>query len=367
RDLEAELKRLRDALERHLPEGREEIEARMREIDAQLQAAGNAANRAFDPAALDQAEARERDLTRTREALRSRRDARAEELTAARERARDLEIQTHEKRQQLSELNGRLAALPDETALKQAVAAAQRAWAERVAARDNAQQRFDALGGDQLALQLQQAEQAVKQLRDEHKAVQDACIRIEGRLESTGDDGRYERVLDLQADANQASAELERLEREAAAARRLFEVLDAEYRGAQERLTQPVVARIRPYLADLFPGSEVWLDDQMQLRGMRSSRADEAFDALSGGAREQLSLLVRIGLAEVIGAEEPWPLVLDDVLVNTDAERIRRVQRLLYQAARNMQILLFTCHGPLFDMLGPDRRIELEGATRRNP
>ena len=361
RDLEAELKRLRGALERHLPEGRDEIEARLREIDTQLHAAGEDANLAFDPQALDQAEAREREVTSSREALRARRDARAAELGLARDNARDLEIQLQEKRQQLGERNGRLAALPGEATLQTAVTEAKQLWGERVAARDNAEQMFQALGGEQLALQLQQADKAVRQLRDEQSATQEASIRIEGRLESAGDDGRYERVLDLQAELNQASAELQRMEREAGAARRLYQVLNDEYRGARERLTEPVVARIRPYLADLFPGCEVWLDDELQLLGMRGARLEqEDFSALSGGAREQLSLLVRIGLAEVVGADEPWPLVLDDVLVNTDAERIRRVQRLLYQAARNMQILLFTCHGPLFDMLGPDRRIELE-------
>lgn len=132
-----------------------------------------------------------------------------------------------------------------------------------------------------------------------------------------------------------------------------------EFEAARQRLAQPVIARIRPSLASLFPGAEVWLDDNLELKGLRSRDADQHFEALSGGAREQLSLLVRIGLAEVLGQGEPWPLVLDDVLVNTDAERIRLVQRLLYQASRRMQILLFTCHGPLFDGLGADRRIEL--------
>jgi uncharacterized protein YhaN len=56
--------------------------------------------------------------------------------------------------------------------------------------------------------------------------------------------------------------------------------------------------------------------------------------------------------------------VLDDVLVNTDAERIRRMHRVLFHAGRRMQILLFTCHGELFDGLGPDRLIELSAPTR---
>jgi uncharacterized protein YhaN len=67
----------------------------------------------------------------------------------------------------------------------------------------------------------------------------------------------------------------------------------------------------------------------------------------------------------VLGGEESWPLVLDDVLVNTDATRIQRVQRALYHAGRKMQILLFTCHGALFDTLGPDAYIELPAPPPR--
>jgi energy-coupling factor transporter ATP-binding protein EcfA2 len=362
RDLEAELERQRKALASLLPEGREEIEARINDIETQLDAAGPDANHPFDAGALEQAETRERALTAERDAVRARRDDKARDLTLAREAERDLEIQLQQKRQQHAALSVRVTALPDETVLAEALAAARRIWSERVAARDLAEATYRELGGEDLDLQLEQTNRALGQLRGEFQAAQEACIRIEGRLESAGTDARYERVLEFESELVTATAELERLEREAHAARRLFQVLNQEYRGARERLTLPVIDRIRPYLADLFPGSEVWLDDEMNLLGMRNDRADAAFEALSGGAREQLSLLVRIGLAEVLGASEPWPLVLDDVLVNTDAERIRRVQRLLFRAARKLQILLFTCHGPLFDMLGPDRRIDLRGS-----
>jgi uncharacterized protein YhaN len=97
---------------------------------------------------------------------------------------------------------------------------------------------------------------------------------------------------------------------------------------------------------------------------LRGEQFDESFEMLSGGAQEQLALLVRLGLAEVLSADEPWPLVLDDVLVNTDPERIARVQKALYAASQRLQILLFTCHGPLFDGLGAHRCIELEPRSR---
>lgn len=75
---------------------------------------------------------------------------------------------------------------------------------------------------------------------------------------------------------------------------------------------------------------------------------------LSGGAQEQISLLTRIGIAEVLAGDGTLPLILDDVLINTDPERLRRMHRALFRAADKLQIILFSCHDVLFDGLGAE-------------
>ena len=77
-----------------------------------------------------------------------------------------------------------------------------------------------------------------------------------------------------------------------------------------------------------------------------------------------MSILVRIALAEVLGADEPLPMVLDDCLVNTNRVRQGEMMRILYRASRRQQILLFSCHDKGFDRLGETRRYEL-APTRR--
>ena len=109
----------------------------------------------------------------------------------------------------------------------------------------------------------------------------------------------------------------------------------------------------------MFPRNEVKLNDELGLVGLSNDSFEAGFEDLSGGAREQLSLLVRLGFAELLAQSEPFPLIFDDALVNTDAQRILRMQRVLYQAAKNTQILLFSCHGEFFDELGPDQCIDL--------
>ncbi len=66
---------------------------------------------------------------------------------------------------------------------------------------------------------------------------------------------------------------------------------------------------------------------------------------LSRGTREQLYLAVRLGLIEeFMGRGTALPLVMDEILVNFDPERMAAVARELGRFAEDRQILLFTCH-----------------------
>ncbi|MDP3273583.1 MAG: AAA family ATPase [Deltaproteobacteria bacterium] len=66
--------------------------------------------------------------------------------------------------------------------------------------------------------------------------------------------------------------------------------------------------------------------------------------ALSGGEREQVHFAVRLALAAVLAREERPMVVLDDVLVATDDERLTRVVGVLEAHAKDMQIIVLTCH-----------------------
>jgi DNA repair exonuclease SbcCD ATPase subunit len=377
RELERELAGRQQDLEREAPDGIEALEQTLRETGARLgdppdpSAPGGEDDRESveeeAPVTAEVLAEAEQEEHRARDALetaRARRDGVRERLQEAGTEVATLEARLADARSEQVEQQRQLEALADDEALAQRVAEAEAHWQTRVALREQARQEYQSLGGDDLELDAERAEKAHAQLRDQHRDNENEIVVLQDRLRSAGDAARHERVQELEADLEQARTALVRIEREAGAAARLYQVLDAAARAARERLTRPVIERIRPYLVDLFPGSEVWLGEDLDLVGLRGSDMEEPFDDLSGGAREQLSLLVRIGLAEVLGSSESWPLVLDDALVNTDPERIRRVQRLLYQASRRMQILLFTCHGPLFDELGPDRRVELSARIR---
>jgi uncharacterized protein YhaN len=91
--------------------------------------------------------------------------------------------------------------------------------------------------------------------------------------------------------------------------------------------------------------------------GVRPEIAAEPVELtnLSGGEQEQLFLIIRLALGQVLAKEERQLVVLDDVLNATDTGRLARVLTLLEECADHLQIVILTCH--------PERYRGLEEAT----
>jgi uncharacterized protein YhaN len=65
---------------------------------------------------------------------------------------------------------------------------------------------------------------------------------------------------------------------------------------------------------------------------------------LSRGTAEQLYLAMRFALAEEYARKASLPLILDDILVNFDKERMQQTISLLARISQKHQIIFFTCH-----------------------
>ncbi|MDA8292737.1 MAG: hypothetical protein M0Z33_13840, partial [Actinomycetota bacterium] len=82
--------------------------------------------------------------------------------------------------------------------------------------------------------------------------------------------------------------------------------------------------------------------------------AGTALDAgsLSRGTAEQLYLCLRLALASSFArTAATLPIVLDDVLVNFDPARAAAVARAVVEAAETQQVVAFTCHPHLVEVL----------------
>ena len=77
-------------------------------------------------------------------------------------------------------------------------------------------------------------------------------------------------------------------------------------------------------------------------------------DELSRGTGEQLYLALRFGLIEEFARHgEPLPVVMDDILVNFDADRAGRAASAIRELASRHQVLYFTCHPWTAELLDP--------------
>ena len=94
---------------------------------------------------------------------------------------------------------------------------------------------------------------------------------------------------------------------------------------------------------------------------------EEDFDILSGGAQEQVALLVRLAFARMLAkAGVPAPVILDDAIVYTDDERIERMFDVLTRQAHNLQIVVFSCRQKVFRDLG-GRSLDITSVDQAPP
>jgi len=150
-----------------------------------------------------------------------------------------------------------------------------------------------------------------------------------------------------------------------AVAERLLAAAQAHY----ERERQPDVVKraesvFRSITRDRYVGLGMPLDEgRIEVFDARSAARTSA--QLSRGTAEALYLALRLGLIAHLGDVGPGlPLLMDDVLVNFDTERREGVATAIAELSEERQVVVFTCHPEIADILGsaaPDRTlIELD-------
>ena len=121
-----------------------------------------------------------------------------------------------------------------------------------------------------------------------------------------------------------------------------------EARGVYERERQPEVIREADRFLRLMAHDRYRLYAPVGGGGVRledASRRHKEEVHWSAGLADQVYLAVRLGMAREFGRQsEPWPLILDDVLVKFDPRRRRGAARVILECARNQQVLLFSSH-----------------------
>ena len=207
-----------------------------------------------------------------------------------------------------------------------------------------------------LHIEQQRTEDAHNRLIEQITRTERDVSGLTGELRTLGQRGLAEQLEEKQGELNAARRDLARIEADAKAWKLLLETLREAEREAKETFLEPVRERLRPYLQLLFPETELRIgEDDFEIVSLRRGEIEEPFATLSIGAREQIAVLTRLALADLLQEKDkPVALILDDPLVNSDDERFRRMALALRKAADSLQILILTCHESRYEKLGAE-------------
>lgn len=206
-------------------------------------------------------------------------------------------------------------------------------------------------GGDPLGWQTEglEIETRVSAAEAEHDASAAELTRAEDALAATLTSSD---VPTLQLRVESLKAQLQESAEEWAvltAAHRIIEATRERYKRERQPLVVKRAAALFEEITDgrykglVVDGSTIVVVDTL------GRQVDAA--SLSRGTVEQLYLCLRFALAEQLASTSPLPLLLDDILVNSDPGRGPRMARTIGKVAERQQVFMFTCHPWVVDML----------------
>lgn len=176
-----------------------------------------------------------------------------------------------------------------------------------------------------------------------------------GRVNAIGDQGRLEAVATAERELNAA-------ERENAALWRRARAADLLHRTLVARRSEALLAYQEPFhravveLGSLVYGRDfdVRLGEDLTILSRRIGDVTVDYESLSGGAREQLAVIVRIACARLVG-DDGVPVFLDDTMGYTDPTRRLTMGAVIAAAAATSQVIVLTCDRARFAGIGGAR------------
>ncbi len=260
----------------------------------------------------------------------------------------------------------------DDAARGEAIAAARKTLADAGQTLADTQKALAELQPDLLASDRDRLERSINEANRQREDAQTAKAVSQATLRSDGTEDPKASLAQAEARLNAAREHLQSVSRKASAIALLDDLFQEQQQALADRFSQPLADKITGYLQCLF-GSDaravVTFEDNAfkAIELVRSWQAGVmAFDALSGGTREQVAAAVRLAIAELLAAEHDGslPIVFDDAFAYSDPERVHVLQRMLdLGATRGLQIIVLTCNPSDYAALGAKHVIMVPEST----
>ncbi|OKX83248.1 AAA family ATPase [Corynebacterium glutamicum] len=214
-------------------------------------------------------------------------------------------------------------------------------------------------------------EGAEANLRSYKSAVSDAStelVRLEGLIGVAA--GAKERQDKVQAALTAAENRFESEQRRAHAARRLYDLMVFYRDESRKRYAAPFADKLSRLAASVFGESADFdLDDELKISSRSIGPRTVDLANLSGGAKEQLAILTRFAIAELVAessAQGSVPVFIDDALGSTDPERLTRISTLFSDAGKESQVFVLTCVPDRYNYVEVTQKHSIESLKTAN-
>lgn len=202
-------------------------------------------------------------------------------------------------------------------------------------------------------------------LRQRVQAREQAVQQAIGGLRTQGD------LFAREVAAEEALARAQEAQRLVDAQAFAVKLLQQTFLDAREKLQREVAAPLESRVAERLERltqdryKAVQFDRDMRVATVvpQAVATAAAVTDLSFGTQEQLMLLTRLCLAELLAENQtPQVVILDDNLVHTDSARMEMACRMLAAASEKVQVVVFTCHPERYDFGSVEHAVHDLGA-----
>ncbi|ORX08314.1 hypothetical protein AWC30_02570 [Mycolicibacillus trivialis] len=273
------------------------------------------------------------------------------------------DLDTH--RRQLAAATERLSEAREragDDALAAAVEEAQRAATEADERVAELRRQLAAGDAETVLAERDRAIAAAEHLDAEHRRITAELRDIAVELAVIGTEGRHSRLDAAETEHAHAADEHARIGRRARAVELLRSVLRRYRDDTRRRYVEPFRTEIERLGRPVFGSSfEVDVDTGLRIVSRTLDGCTVPYDALSGGAKEQLGILTRLAGAALVAKEDSVPVLIDDALGFTDPQRLGKMSQVFDTVGSRGQVIVLTCTPERYQGIGDAHRIELTG------
>jgi len=184
-------------------------------------------------------------------------------------------------------------------------------------------------------------------------AAQEENTEVRTRLKVFGEEGLHEKLHAARSHLDHIKRENEAMIRRARAAKLLYGTMREERDKARRAYVAPLKEKIERLGRLVFNDSfEVEVTEDLSISGRAMDGSNVPFESLSGGTREQISLISRLACAMTVSKDGEASLILDDTLGYSDPERLKLMGAVLARAGKECQIIILTCVPERYNNVG---------------